>query len=183
MATGLGWLDAKLGLDTRLEIKTRFVVAQNLDYQVLLGTNSLRPLHGVINYHSKRFKTFQLPTSKEWRSLPLIDPAPQAQNAQAVALASDETVPEYVERIIQELLSQPKHNEPCSWIDKSNEPIDWTRMNNQAIKTRAKQRHHQGFHATRGGGYARARQGRLGGNGWMDKCGRIGSRKSAPTKL
>jgi predicted aspartyl protease len=85
MATALGWLDVKLGLGTRLELKTHFVIAQGLDYQVLLGTNVLRPLHGVIDYHSKRFK-FQLPTSKEWRSLPLIDSAPQTQNAQAVAL-------------------------------------------------------------------------------------------------
>jgi hypothetical protein len=106
MATGLGWLDAKLGLGTRLGIKTRFVVAKGLDYQVLLGTNTLRSLHGIINYHSKRFK-FQLPASKEWQSLPLIDPTPHTQNAQAVALASNKSVPEYVERIIQELLSPP----------------------------------------------------------------------------
>jgi hypothetical protein len=123
MATGLGWLDAKLGLGTRLEVKTRFVVAQGLDYQVLLGTNALRPLHVIINYHSKRF-TFQLPTSKEWRSLPLIDSAPHAQNAQAVALMLDESIPEYVERIIQELLATPEPMRQGSPHEQQSEAAD-----------------------------------------------------------
>jgi hypothetical protein len=100
IASGLGWVDAKIGLGTRLEVYARFVVAKDLDYQVLLGTNALWPLHGLIDYHTNRFK-FRLPESGEWRSLPLIvTEADQKKAERAVAKVSEEDLTLYVEQVL-----------------------------------------------------------------------------------
>lgn len=106
MASGVGWLDTKVALGTKLEITTRFVVARNLDYQVLLGTNALRPLQAIIDFHSRRFR-FRLPQSGLWRSLPLVDRPTTERIDLAVARLNDEDLSRYVEHVICELLSGP----------------------------------------------------------------------------
>jgi hypothetical protein len=106
IASGLGWIDAKVGLGTRLEVHTQFVVADDLDYQVLLGTNVLWPLHGVIDYHVNRFK-FRLPKSGDWRSLPLIvKETDHGKVGQAVAKLSEEVLTQYVEQVLCSVLAQ-----------------------------------------------------------------------------
>jgi hypothetical protein len=105
MAAGTGWIDTKIGIGNLLEVTTRFVVAKDLDYQILLGVKTLKPLQGIIDFNKGRFR-FKLPQSGMWRSLPLIDKEAAEQVGLAVATMHQGNVPQYVEEIIQALLAE-----------------------------------------------------------------------------
>lgn len=65
MAAGTGWIDTKIGIENLVEVTTRFVVAKDLDYQILPGVNTLKPLQGIIDFNKGRFR-YKLPQSGMW---------------------------------------------------------------------------------------------------------------------
>lgn len=106
-ASGVGWVDTKIGLRTRLQVTTRFVVAKDLDYwQMLLGVNALKPLNEVIDFHMDHFR-FRLPEGSQWRSLPLGQDESGEKVSLAFATTSQKLIPEYVQRLLEGLLDQP----------------------------------------------------------------------------
>jgi hypothetical protein len=68
-----GWLDTVIGLGNNFELGARCVIKEGIDYDVLFGTTSMRSINGVISFVRNRFE-FQLPLTKQWRALPLIEP-------------------------------------------------------------------------------------------------------------
>jgi hypothetical protein len=68
-----GWLDTVIGLGNNFELGARFIIKEGIDYDVLLGTTSMRSINTVISFVRNRFE-FQLPLTKQWRALPLIGP-------------------------------------------------------------------------------------------------------------
>jgi hypothetical protein len=68
-----GLLDTVIGLGNNFEFGARFIIKKGIDYDVLLGTTSMRSINGVISFVRNRFE-FQLPLTKQWRALPLIGP-------------------------------------------------------------------------------------------------------------
>jgi hypothetical protein len=68
-----GWLDTVIGLGNNFELGARFIIKEGIDYDVLLGTTSMRSINEVISFVRNRFE-FQLPLIKQWRALPLIGP-------------------------------------------------------------------------------------------------------------
>jgi hypothetical protein len=67
------WLDTVIGLGNNFELGARFIIKEGIDYDVLLGTTSMRSINRVISFVRNRFE-FQLPLTKQWRALPLIGP-------------------------------------------------------------------------------------------------------------
>ncbi|GAQ91262.1 hypothetical protein KFL_007540010 [Klebsormidium nitens] len=76
--TAAGWVDTAVGLGKNLEICARFLVQDNLNYDVLLGTTSMKKVNGVINFQKGRFE-FQLPRSHKTCALNLITPPKRAR--------------------------------------------------------------------------------------------------------
>jgi hypothetical protein len=68
-----GWLDTVIGLGNNFELSARFIIKEGIDYNVLLGTTSMRSINGVISFVRNRFE-FQLPLTKQWQALSLIGP-------------------------------------------------------------------------------------------------------------
>jgi hypothetical protein len=69
-----GLLDTVIGLGNNFELGARFIIKKGTDYDVLLGTTSMRTcMNGIISFVQNRFE-FQLPLTKQWRALPLIGP-------------------------------------------------------------------------------------------------------------
>jgi hypothetical protein len=68
-----GWVDTFIGLGNNFELGARFIVQENIDYDLLLGTTSMKRINGVIDFAKDRFE-FQLPCCKQWRALPLTCP-------------------------------------------------------------------------------------------------------------
>jgi hypothetical protein len=66
-----GWLDTVVGLGNNFELGARFIIKEGIDYDVLLGTTSMRSINGVISVVRNRFE-FQLSLTKQWRALPSI---------------------------------------------------------------------------------------------------------------
>jgi hypothetical protein len=68
-----GWVDTFIGLGNNFELGARFIVEENIDYDLLLGTTSMKRINRVINFAKDRFE-FQLPRCKQGRALPLTCP-------------------------------------------------------------------------------------------------------------
>jgi hypothetical protein len=68
-----GWLETVIGLGNNFELGARFIIKEGIDYDVLLGTTSMRSISGIISFVRNRFE-FPLPLTKQWRTLPLIGP-------------------------------------------------------------------------------------------------------------
>ncbi|GAQ92084.1 putative retrotransposon protein [Klebsormidium nitens] len=69
----IGWVDTLIGMGSSFELGSRFIVQDHINYDLLLGTTSMRAINGHINFEKERFE-FQLPYSKRRLALPLVDP-------------------------------------------------------------------------------------------------------------
>jgi hypothetical protein len=60
-----------IGLGKHYEVCTCFIVKENVDYDCLIGTTTIRRINGVVNFPKNQFE-YQLPRSGAWRALPLL---------------------------------------------------------------------------------------------------------------
>jgi hypothetical protein len=51
-----GWLDTVIGLGNNFELGARSIIKEGIDYNVLLGTTSMRSINGVISFVRNRFE-------------------------------------------------------------------------------------------------------------------------------
>ena len=94
-STAAGWIDTFIGLGNHLELCARFLVKDNLNYDVLLGTTSMKKINGVINFPKGRFE-FQLPRTHKLVALNLITPPKRARMApqvQVIQGGTADTIP------------------------------------------------------------------------------------------
>jgi hypothetical protein len=50
------WVNTFIGLGNNFEVGARFIVQENIDYDLLLGTTSMKRINGVINFAKDRFE-------------------------------------------------------------------------------------------------------------------------------